>query len=54
MRRELGQLLVLTALGFTSLPSVALESDASAPIEIAADQLGVQVVLADIARKRRG
>lgn len=39
MRRELGQLLVLTALGFTSLPSVALESDASAPIEIAADQL---------------
>ncbi|WP_110650280.1 lipopolysaccharide transport periplasmic protein LptA [Salinicola peritrichatus] len=38
MRRELGQLLVLTALGFTSLPTMALESDASAPIEIAADQ----------------
>ncbi|CAO1662845.1 MULTISPECIES: lipopolysaccharide transport periplasmic protein LptA [Salinicola] len=38
MRRELGQLLVLTALGFTSLPTMALESDASSPIEIAADQ----------------
>ncbi|WP_353981799.1 lipopolysaccharide transport periplasmic protein LptA [Salinicola endophyticus] len=39
MRRELGQLLVLTALGLSSLPALALESDASAPIEIAADQL---------------
>lgn len=39
MRREIGQLLVLTALGFTSFPTIALESDASAPIEIAADQL---------------
>jgi len=38
MRRVLGQLLVLTALGFTSFSAAALESDASAPIEIAADQ----------------
>ncbi|OLO03800.1 MULTISPECIES: lipopolysaccharide transport periplasmic protein LptA [Salinicola] len=41
MRRELGQILVLTALGFSSLPAVALESDASAAIEIAADQLEI-------------
>lgn len=39
MRRELGRLLLLTALGFPSLPAMALDSDASAPIEIAADQL---------------
>lgn len=41
MRRELGQLLVLTALGLSSFSAAALESDASAPIEIAADQLEI-------------
>ncbi|GHB31189.1 lipopolysaccharide transport periplasmic protein LptA [Salinicola rhizosphaerae] len=41
MRRELGQLLVLTALSLPSVSALALESDASAPIEIAADQLEI-------------
>jgi lipopolysaccharide export system protein LptA len=41
MRRELGQLLVLTTLGIASFSANALESDASAPIEIAADQLEI-------------
>ncbi|WP_251978951.1 lipopolysaccharide transport periplasmic protein LptA [Salinicola avicenniae] len=41
MRRELGQLLILTALSLPSLPALALEGDASAPIEIAADQLEI-------------
>jgi len=41
MRRELGQLLVLTTLGIATFSATALESDAGAPIEIAADQLDI-------------
>ncbi|WP_110685239.1 lipopolysaccharide transport periplasmic protein LptA [Salinicola aestuarinus] len=41
MRRELGQLLMLTALCVPGTPAFALDGDASAPIHIAADQLEI-------------
>ncbi|WP_110668253.1 lipopolysaccharide transport periplasmic protein LptA [Salinicola halophilus] len=41
MRRELGPLLMLTALCLPVTPAFALDGDASAPIEIAADQLEI-------------